>query len=364
MRKIAIVTIMMLSAVMAVAQPIHNVATDARIAGEILVKDSVKTETGYYRWDGNAWVQEVGPTGATGATGADGATGPTGATGPAGADGADGATGPQGPTGATGDSFWESPFPHAITPKNIDTVFMKFLNVTDAYFMRDSLFQIVSFLDPAGNFIGQPSIGFGNLSDSIFMMNLMIQMDGPGTPWSLLRIYTNDSLNIQEKISHELGYDLYTGWSDPMDGNHTGNASLVLSGNDLSISTFRHGVVEYGFARIETISDTLGTLMKIESDTLLFQAGDRIDIIGTLSYQNGFEGEGRFLTSDAAGTATWTDISQAPLTAESDTTGLYNNVGSSPAQQLHGVAYQTVQSLMQRVAELETKLTAAGILQE
>jgi hypothetical protein len=64
--------------------------------------------SGFYYYNGSAWVQGVGPQGPTGATGATGATGTTGATGPQGIQGAtgpqgiQGATGSQGPTGATG----------------------------------------------------------------------------------------------------------------------------------------------------------------------------------------------------------------------------------------------------------------------
>jgi Collagen triple helix repeat (20 copies) len=61
--------------------------------------------SGFYYYNGSAWVQGVGPqgpAGSVGATGPTGATGATGATGPTGSIGATGPTGPQGIQGATG----------------------------------------------------------------------------------------------------------------------------------------------------------------------------------------------------------------------------------------------------------------------
>jgi hypothetical protein len=58
---------------------------------------------GFWYWDGNIWVQAIGPQGPAGLIGATGATGLTGATGPT---GLIGATGPTGITGATGPSVF------------------------------------------------------------------------------------------------------------------------------------------------------------------------------------------------------------------------------------------------------------------
>ncbi len=129
----------------------YRVTSDMKVSGELEVVDSVKTRIGYYKWNGSAWVAQIGPTGATGATGATGSTGATGATGPIGPTGANGSTGAAGPTGdagatgptgaagPTGDTRWAA-VGGVLSPTTEDTVEANYLRAADFYLGSDSVF--------------------------------------------------------------------------------------------------------------------------------------------------------------------------------------------------------------------------------
>lgn len=289
MRRLLIALTMMI-ATSAVAQtPFYD---DVLITGELEVVDSVKTRTGYFRWDGSAWVQEVGP---TGAAGADGATGPTGPTGADGNDGADGPTGPQGevgptgPTGADGDSMFTSA-DGVITPITDDTLNVTYIMSSAGANFTDGRGSIVMFQD-GDSFI----YGIGATTDGGQLAGMAIEIDGESVFGGF---FSNSNMPDRPMVKFGIGDDV----------------SMIYKNKASAPTRVGDVIVDSMEVRLMSMGPDGSSYVVVEGDMGVNIAGGAITITGTDStviHSNVTSTSGQFSACDTIASASTITLGEA-----------------------------------------------------
>ncbi len=161
----------------------------------MLVYDT-DTQTFWY-WDGNSWIEAIGPQGPTGPSGADGKDGNDGAqgpAGPAGASGSNGATGATGPSGADGsNNAW------GLTGNAGTSTSTNFLGTTDS---KDLLIKTNN--TERLRVMSSGNVGIGTSSPSAFLF-----VDAPSST-NALRVRTNSTTRLFVGSDGNVGIHSYT----------------------------------------------------------------------------------------------------------------------------------------------------------
>ncbi|MBS1684470.1 MAG: hypothetical protein JSS76_06940 [Bacteroidetes bacterium] len=257
---------------------------------------------------------QTGPAGPTGPTGVDGSTGPVGATGPGGgatgptgATGADGVNGQTGITGSTGATGPTGPTgAYGVTgPTGLQ-------GPTGPGTLSGGINYVVKFT-PNGQSGGNSQIYDDSLNVGI----------GNATPSHKLHVLTNDT--------NSAIYGVYDGNSNGVAGiegynnsSTNNNANIGVLGSYNSNFVYGVGVVGYGYgwnvvpnfnmdAGVYGSSSGRGVWANTSGGTALYAedvslTGYAAQLIGKVKIADSTQGNGRVLTSDIDGNASWQDV--------------------------------------------------------
>jgi hypothetical protein len=292
----------------------------------------------FWYWDGNSWIEAIGPMGPTGADGKDGVDGVDGADGKDGVDGVDGqdgaqgSAGPAGATGATGATGADgSSNAWGLTGNAGTTAGTNFLGTTDSKDLviktnGSEVFRITS----AGN------IGMGTTSPSAFLF-----VDAPSNT-SALRVRTSSTTRLLVNSDGNIGIgttspaykfhynnssSLGGTWNAYWENSASSDGTIFLYNSDNSnTSSCLKGVTTYNgnSSSIQTAPAVWGLASGSSGSKAVGVKGEAWsdDATGVYGeYPGGGTGWALYSDGYAGGTTSWYNVSDKRLKKEISTIG-------------------------------------------